>query len=473
VSGEDAPGTAAAARGTAAGAGAPDLLTGPLLPAILKIAGPVLALEAMHVGYHLINLFWVGRLGAAATAALTTSLFATWIMGSLAEAVAIGIVAQVARAIGEERADRAGHAAAQGVLAAFALGLMFLFFARPFTGPLFRLLDMPPDVAPLAATYLGTVFAGAPAFFLLVAAESIWRATGDTVTPLRVLGASTLLNAVLDPLLIFGLRPFPALGVAGAAWATIIAWSLGVLLFAALARGAGDRFPLARSSLARADWATIARTLRIGLPRFLIGTLFSAVYLLLANLAARFGTAAIAVLGIVNRLESMSYIMADAVGAATSTLVGQNLGAAQPERASRAANTAVRLGVAISLVPTAAMLLVPRLLLRPFTADLQVLDLGEPYLRVIGLCQAFMVLELVFAGGFAGAGDTVPPMLVELPIAAARVPLCWFAAVTLGMGPLGIAWVLSLTAIIRGILIWLWFRTGRWQRRRLWDDGTA
>jgi len=452
---------------------APELLHGPLLPAILSIAWPVLALEALHVGYHLINLFWVGRLGAAATAALTTSIYATWTMGSLAGGVAIGIVAQVARAIGEKRLDRAGHAAAQGLLTALALGLVFLVLLRPFTGVLFRLLGMPPDVAPLAALYLGMVFAGAPAFFLLVACESIWRATGDTVTPLRVLGASTLLNAVLDPLLIFGPGPLPTLGIAGAAWATIIAWTVGVCLFLWLARGAGDRFPLTRASLARPDWTVIARTLRIGLPRFLIGTLFSTVYLVLANLAARFGTATIAVLGIVNRLESMDYITADAVGTATSTLVGQNLGAAQPERASRAAHTAARLGIAVSLLPTVAMIFVPRLLLRPFTADPAVLELGMPYLRVIGLCQAFTVLELVYAGGFAGAGDTLPPMLVELPIAVARVPLAWFAAVTLGLGPIGIAWVLSLTAIIRGIAIWLWFRTGRWQRLRLWDESPA
>ncbi len=452
------------------GGGALDLLRGPLLATILRIAGPVLALEAVHVGYHLINLFWVGRMGAAAAAALTTSLFATWIMSALAEAVGIGIVAQVARALGEERRDRAGHAAAQGALTAFGLGLVFLAGLRPLTGALFRLLGMPPDVAPLASTYLGTVFAGAPAFFLLVAIESMWRATGDTVTPLRVLGVSTLVNAILDPLLIFGLGPFPALGIAGAAWATVFAWSLGVGLFVILALRAGDRFPLTPRSLRRPDPTAIRRTLRIGLPRFLIGTLFSAVYLILSNLAARFGTPALAVLGIVNRLESMDYVMADAIGAATSTLVGQNLGAGKLERASRAAHTAARLGIAISLVPTAAMLLLPRLLLRPFSADPAVLELGAPYLQIIGLCQVFMVLEIVFAGGFAGAGDTIPPMLVELPIAAARVPLCWLAAVTLGLGPIGIAWVLSSTAIIRGLVIWLWFRTGRWQRHQLWGE---
>ncbi len=454
---------------TAPGAGRSDLLRGPLLPAILRIAGPVLALEAVHVGYHLINLFWVGRLGAAASAALVTSIFATWTMTSLAEAVGIGIVAQVARALGEGRRERAAHAAAQGVLAALGLGLLFALAIRPLTGPLFGLLGVPADVAQLGATYLGTVFGGAPALFLLVAAESIWRATGDTVRPLRVIGISTLFNAVIDPVLIFGVGPIPAYGVAGAAWATVLSWTIAVLLFVLLARRAGERFPMSRGALLRPDPATILRTIKIGIPRFLTGSLFSAVYLALSGLAARFGTASLAVLGIVNRLESMDYIMSDALGSAAATLVGQNLGAGQTERASQAAHRAAWLGVLISLIPTAAMLLVPRLLIRPFSADPAVLELGAPYLRIIAICQAFMVIEIVFSGGFAGAGDTLPPMLVELPIAAARVPLCWFAAETLGLGPAGIAWVLSLTSVVRGIVIWAWFRTGRWQRRRLWD----
>jgi putative MATE family efflux protein len=427
----------------------------------------VLALEALHIAYHLVDLFWVGRLGAAASAALTTSLYATWIMTSLMESVGTGIVALVARALGGARFERAGTAAAQGVLTALACGLIFAVVARPLAAPLFRLIGVPADVAPLGATYLGLLFAGAPALFLMGASESIWRATGDTVTPLRVVGASTLVNAVLDPLLIFGVGPFPRLGIAGAAWATVATWGLSVLIFALLARRSGTRFPLDRRSLARPNLADMSLTLRIGLPRFLVGSLFSAVYLALSNLVSQFGTAALAIVGIVNRLESMVYVAADAIGAATASMVGQNLGAEQAERAARVAHVAAALGTALSLVPTFAMVFFPEALIRPFSADPEVLRLSDPYLRIIGLCQAFMMLEIVYSGGFAGAGDTLPPMLVELPISAARVPLAWLAAGSLGLGLIGVAWVLSLTCILRGGWIALWFRTGRWQHRRL------
>ena len=443
-----------------------DLLHGPLKPVILRLAGPVLALEALHTTYHLIDLFWVGRLGAAASAALTTSLFAVWMMDGLAESVGIGILAQVARALGAGDRVRAGYVAAQGVLVCLIFGVLLATAGRFLPAPLFNFLGVPADVAMLGSAYLSTLLIGAPALFLMVAAESIWRATGDTVTPLKVIGASILANAFVNPLLIFGLGPFPELGIAGTAWATVLAWVGAVIAFILLASRRGARVPLDRRGLLRPDPRIMLRTVRIGIPRFLVSALFSSVYLSLAGLVARFGTAALAVLGIVNRLESIVYMACSAIGAATATLVGQNLGALKPDRAARAADTAAGLAMALALVPGLAMIAVPGLLIRPFTDDLEVMRLSAPYLRIIGICQIFMALEIVYAHAFAGAGDTLPPMLIELPISVSRVPLAWLAGFSLGLELIGVAWVLSLTCCLRGVWIALWFRTGRWKHRR-------
>ncbi len=345
------------------------ILRGPLLPAIVRIAAPVLGLEAMHIAYHLVNLIWIGTLSAAASAALTTSLYATWVMTSLLDAIEIGIVAQVSRALGAGDRPRAGRAAAQGMLLALGLGLVFALGMRSLAAPLFRMIGVPAEVEPLAATYLATIFAGAPVFFLMGGFEAIWRSTGDTMTPLKVVGVSTIVNAALDPFLIFGLGPLPALGIRGAALATIVSWAVAFLIFAVLAASSNSRVPLDRRALLHPDPKAIARTLRIGLPRFLIGSLFSSVYLAISSLVARFGTAALAVVGITNRLESMVYVSANSLGAACATMVGQNLGAKQPERARRVVNTAAAVGVGLSIVPTLAMVFVPELCLRPFTHD--------------------------------------------------------------------------------------------------------
>lgn len=443
------------------------ILRGPLLPTIVRIATPVLGLEALYTAYHLIDLFWVGRLGAAASAALTTSFFAIWMVGGLAEAVGTGILALVARALGAGDRARAGRAAAQGILVAFALGVIVAVGVRLLAAPLFRLLGVPAEVALLGGTYLGTLLIGAPALFLTVAAESIWRASGDTMTPFKVIGASLLANVVLNPFLIFGLGPFPALGVAGTAWATILAWVMAVAVFAILAGRAATRFPLERGALLHPNPRAMLHTVQIGIPRFLVSSLFSGVYLALSSLVARFGTPALAVLGLANRIESIVYLGCSAIGAASATLVGQNLGARQAARAARAADTAAGLAMGLAFLPGLAMLVVPSLLIRPFTADPEVLELSGPYLRIIGLSQLFMALEIVYASAFAGAGDTLPPMLVELPISISRIPLAWWIAVPLGFELIGVAWVISITCCVRGVWLALWFRTGRWQHRRL------
>jgi putative MATE family efflux protein len=427
----------------------------------------VLALESLHIAYHLINLIWIGRLSAAASAALTTSLYATWCMTSLVEGIAIGIVAQVSRALGAGQPGRAGHAAAQGILCAGLIGIGFALFVRLLVGPLFRWLGVPAEVAPIGVGYLTIIVAGAPGLFLMVAGEAVFRATGDTVTPLKVIGLSTVVNALLDPLLIFGIGPWPALGAPGAAIATVISWALGALAFALLAQSPRAGVPIDPRAFLAPDPAAMLRTLQIGLPRFLIGSLFSGVYLGITNFVARLGTAALAVVGITNRLESLVYVSANSLGTGTSTMVGQNLGARQPQRAARAVHAAAALGSGIAIGPMLLMVLAPELCLAPFTRAPEVLALADPYVRIIGICQIFTVLELVFASGFAGAGDTVPPMLIELPISAARVPLCWLASERLGLGLDGVAWVLSLTAIVRGTAMALWFRTGRWQRKDL------
>jgi putative MATE family efflux protein len=443
------------------------ILRGPILPTIVKIGAPVLALESLHVAYHLINLIWIGQLSAAASAAITTSLYATWCMTSLDEGIAIGILAQVARALGAGDKATAGRAAAQGTLLALVIGTLFAVFVRLLVGPLFHALGVPAEVAPIGVAYLTIIFAGGPALFLMGAGEAMFRATGDTWTPLKVVGISIVVNAILDPFLIFGIGPWPALGAAGAAMATVASWVLAVILFTILARRPDVEIPLDRRALLAPDPRAMLHTLRIGLPRFLIGSLFAGVYLGITNFVARLGTASLAVVGITNRLESLVYVSANSLGAATSTLVGQNLGARQPERAGRAVGTAAVLGIGVAILPMILMTAAPEACLRPFTRAPEVLALANPYVRIIGICQIFTVLELVFAAGFSGAGDTLPPMLVELPISAARVPLCWLLAGKLGLGLPGVAWVLTLTSIIRGTAMPLWFRTGRWQHKRL------
>ena len=445
-----------------------DLTRGPLLAALVRLATPVVVMQLCHTLYHWIDVMWVGRLGAAATAALTTSFFAVWTAWAVGDLVGVAVAATVSRHVGAGERAEAGYAGAQGALLAVGLGLLVALVGVPSVEPLFAgALHAPAEIAGPGAAYLRIVLGGAAITFLYVVGESILRAAGDTRTPLLVIASSLLLNALLDPLLIFGWGPLPALGVRGAAVATVIAQAFAVACFAVLASRRHPAFPFDFAALLRPSLAFARGLVRIGLPFCLIGVLYSIVYLWLARTAAPFGTAALAVVGIANRVESLTYLAAVGFGLACEAMVGQNLGARRPDRAERATWLSAGLMGGLGFLVSALMWFVPETLLAFFTRDPEVIAWGVPYLRILDPCQAFTALEIVVNGAFSGAGDTLPPSVISVTVSLLRLPLAVWLAHDLGLGLDGIAWTITLTCIARAVIVALWFRRGRWKTKTL------
>ena len=444
-----------------------ELTRGPLLGALVRLATPVVVMQLCHTLYHWIDVMWVGRLGAAATAALTTSFFAVWTAWALGDLTGVAVAATVSRHMGAGDRARAAYGAAQAVWLAIALGAAVSLVGGLAAGSLFRLLDAPAEMAGPGTAYLRIVLGGAVISFLYVVGESILRAAGDTRTPLLVIATSLVLNAVLDPFLIFGWGPFPAMGVAGAATATVVAQGVAVTWFAGLALSRHPAFPFDFKALSRPSPRYAAALMRIGLPFCLIGILYSIVYLWLARTAAPFGTSALAVVGVANRIESLTYLAAVGFGLACEAMVGQNLGAGRPDRAERATWLSTGLMAGLGLVVSALMWFVPDTLLGFFTADPAVVERGVPYLRILAPCQAFTALEIVLNGAFSGAGDTVPPAAISVTVSLLRIPLAGALAHGLGLGLPGIAWTITLTCIARAVIVAAWFRRGRWKTKAL------
>jgi putative MATE family efflux protein len=448
--------------------GAPvDPTRGPLLPALLRLTAPVVVMQLCHTLFHFVDVMWVGRLGAAATAAVTTSFYLVWVVFSFADIGGVAVAATVSRHVGAGDRAAAGYAATQALWLALVNGLVCAGLGLVFARPIMAAIGAAPDVLELAMEYLTVILLGAPAAMLYVAGESTLRAAGDTKTPMWVIGASLALNAGLAPLLIFGPGPFPALGVRGAAIATVIAQTMVVLAFLHFAWHGHPAFPFERAAVRRPSFPYMASLVKIGAPFASIGLLYAFVYLVLAAISARFGTPALAVLGIGNRIESLCYLVAVAFGLATETMVGQNLGARDPARAERSAWAACGIMTTLGLALAVAMWVAPEWFLRFFTSDAETIALGVPYVRVLAACQGFMAVELVLNGAFSGAGDTMPPMLISVVISLLRIPMAWGLAIDAGWGMLGVAWTITLTCVARAVLIAFWFRRGAWKTKRL------
>jgi len=415
---------------------------------------------ACHFSFNLIDSIWVGRLiGPAALAAVSTAGFYVWVALSLGEMVEIGLTAVAARRHGEGDPERAARAAAAAVAYALVAGLVVSIVGLLLTDWLFRLMTVPAEVARLGHAYLATWLLGGPLVFGFFAVEATFRAAGDTRTPFAMLAGSVLVSIVLDPLLIAGVGPFPRLGVEGAALASVMVRGGGFLL------GLGIAMRRGLLRVAAPDWRALPTIVRIGAPLSLAGVLLSAIYMWLTRFTSRFGTPALAALGVGHKMEGLGFIAISGFALAASALVGQNLGARQEARAQEAVRLTVGYCLAVTATTALAFLLIPERLVALFTTDPEVIADGVLYLRVIAFAQIGQSFELILEGALAGAGYTFWPQVASTTLTALRIPLAAWWSQSLGL--LGIWLALSVTAIARGIAMVLFWKSGRWRATRV------
>lgn len=422
----------------------------------LRLAAPAVAMIACNFSFNLIDTIWVGRLiGPAALAAVSTAGFYVWVALSLGELVEIGLTAVAARRHGERDPERAARAAAAAVIFAICVGCVVAILGLLVADTMLRLMRVPADVAVLGHQYLSTWLLGCPLVFGFFAMEATFRAAGDTRTPFLVLAGSVCVSILLDPLLIIGLGPFPKLGVEGAALASMMVRGGGFILGLVIAL----RRRLLRFSAP--DWDALPTIVRIGMPLSLSGVLLSVIYMWLTRFTSRFGTPALAALGIGHKMEGLGFIAISGFALAASALVGQNLGARQEARAQAAVRLTVGYCLVVTVTTAVAFLAVPGQLVGLFTQDPQVVRDGVLYLRVISFAQIGQSFELILEGALAGAGYTFWPQIVSTTLTALRIPLAAWWSRPLGL--LGIWLALSVTAISRGIAMILFWKGGKWR----------
>jgi putative MATE family efflux protein len=434
------------------------LVSDSLRATIIRVALPAVASSLLMTIFASVDAFWVGtRLGAAGLAAVSTSVFWIWMVISLAEMVGVGLTAVAARRHGEGRSDDARRIAGDTLLFSVLLGALIGlagWVALPWA---FAVMHTPPEVTALGTRYLGTYLLGTPLIYGFFAVDATFRAAGDTRTPFVLLATSVGLTLLLDPMLIIGFGPVPRLGIAGAAIATLATRGAAFLMGVGLAK----RHDFLR--VGRVQLSSIWAVCRVGLPTAATGVVFSVIYVVLTRTTTRFGTPALAALGIGHRVESWLFMIGVGFGAATAAIVGQNLGAGRTDRATRAGWLAVGYCTVPGVLACVLELLYPQRFAALFTSDPAVIREAASYLRIAAVSQLAICAEIVLEGALGGAGDTVPPMLTSTAITASRIPLAGWAANRWGSA--GIWSVISATAVCRGLaMIGLW-RSGRWQRK--------
>ncbi len=444
-----------------------DLTRGRLSRAIVLLAIPMVLEMVMESVFAICDVFFVSRLGAdaVATVGLTESLLT--LVFSLAIGLSMGTTALVARRTGEKDPEGASVAAAQAILIGLFASVV-LGAVGVLTGPAaLSLLGASDQVVNLGAGYSRILLGGCGTVMLLFIINAVFRGAGDAAVAMRVLWLANLINLILDPCLIFGLGPFPELGVAGAAVATTIGRGTGVVYqFWILARGTSRiRIRPAEIRLVPKVMKTLLRVSSGGIFQVLVATCS---WVALVRIIAIFGSTAVAGYTIAIRVVIFSILPAWGMANAAATLVGQNLGAGKPDRAERSAWLTGLYNMVFLGCIAVLFLVFGEAIIGLFSQDPGVLSIGVECLRIISYGYVFYALGMVLVQAFNGAGDTTTPSLINFFCYwLFQIPLAYWLAVSSGMGPNGVFWAIAIAETMITVAGASLFRLGRWKKRQV------
>ena len=444
-----------------------DLTSVSIHRAIWYLAPPMILESGVQNLAQILDTYWVGQLGSAALAAVTISITIRWVLNSLANGLGIGGMAVVARRIGAKEPAAAEHAVWQTILLGTIMSLVLSVTGIVLARPLLILLGADAEVLPLGLAYLRISFARIFTLILVFAINSMLRGAGEAGVAMRVLFLATAVTIVLEPILIRGWGPFPVLGVAGSALAFVLGFGAGLLLqLAVLLRGRA-RIRINLRDL-KPDFPLMGRIIRISLPSTVQMTLRSSSRLIIVALVGVYGTFATAGYGVANRLLLITLIPCFGLGNVASTLVGQNLGARQSDRAERSAWWVSAYAAGYMAVAAILLSIFAPTLIAIFDSTPEVVAIGTECVRVVAWSMIASAGGVVLARGFDGAGNTVPAMSINLlTLWGMELPLALGLSRWLGLGVTGVWWGRAIANLANGLLFAVWFRRGKWKEREV------
>mgnify|MGYP003575600555 CR=1 FL=1 len=447
-----------AIRGTSA-----DYTRIPLRRAVFLLSVPMVLELVLESTFAVVDIFFVARLGASAVATVGLTETYLFLLYSIAMGLAMAVTAVVARRVGEGRRDEAGVTAMQAIWIALLASVPFAVAGIVWARDLLRLMGADAWTLEHGYRYMQWMLGGNAVIMLLFVINAVFRGAGDAAIAMRVLWVANGLNIVLDPLLIFGLGPVPAMGVEGAAIATNIGRGAGVLMQLWILFRGGQHIRVALAHLAprgAVAW-TIVRTSLGGIGQMIVGM---TAWIFLMRILAGIGSEAVAGATIALRIMMFALMPAWGMSNAAATLVGQNLGAGLPERAEAAVWRTGWYNMVYTVLVSVAFFLFHEPMVALFSREAQVVAVGGEWLRILSYSCFVYGWWMVSVQAFNGAGDTVTPTKINLVFFwLIQIPLCWWLAQGLGWQHTGVFWGVFVSETSVGLFtLWL-FSRGRWK----------
>lgn len=444
-----------------------DFTSGSLRRAIFLLSVPMVLEMLMEAIFAVVDIYFVSKLGseAVATVGLTESLIT--IVYAIGVGLSMATTALVSRRIGEKDPERAARAAFQSILTGLAVSVLIAIPGLFYAKELLILMGASEKMFTEMSSYTAIMLGGNAVIMLLFIINAVFRSAGDAAISFRVLIIANGLNIILDPMLIFGIGPFPELGIKGAAIATNTGRGLAVMYQLYLLFFGNGRVKLMAKNI-RIHFETIRKLLRLsagGIGQYLIAT---SSWIFLFRIMAEFGSDALAGYTIAIRVVIFTLLPAWGISNAAATLVGQNLGAGKPDRAEKSVWTVGKINMYYMGLVSIALIMVPGFFINIFTEEAGVISSGIASLRILSYGFILYGLGMTVVQSFNGAGDTITPMWINLICFwLLEIPLAYFMALELNIGEQGVYYAVIISESLMAIIAVWYFKKGKWKLKQV------
>lgn len=430
------------------------LTEGNISKVLLKLALPIMGTSFIQMAYNLTDMFWVGRLGSLSVAAVGTAGFFTWFSMALIFISKIGAEVGVAQAFGKDDLSTAKSVAKASIQLNLVLAVLYGLLLFAFRYQLIAFFNIGnSEVINNATNYLLIISCGMIFNFINPVFTAILNGSGNSKLPFFINSVGLAINIILDPMMIFGFGPISAMGVRGAAIATVTAQLMVTLIFLMCTRKSQLFYGL--HLLQSYDKERILSIVKLGLPVALQNGLFSIFAMFIARIIARWGPVPVAVQRVGSQIEALSWMTAGGFSTALSAFTGQNYGAKKWDRIYKGYFNAIFLVSLIGILATILFVFFGKPIFSMFIAEEEAIKIGVGYLKILGYSQLFMCIEITTGGAFNGIGKTVPPSIVGIVFNYLRIPAAGMLSVIMGLE--GIWWSISMSSVFKGVLLTSWF----------------
>ncbi len=434
-----------------------DLLNGNIFSALVAFSLPIMATSLLQTAYSLIDMVWIGRVGSDAVAAIGAASMFNWFANSIAMLARTGGQIKVAHSYGENDPDAVKEYGRGALQLAVILGLSFGTIVNLIPDLLIGFFNL--DSAKVysdAVVYLRIVCGLILGSFISMTLTGLFTASGDSRTPFFANSTGLIINMILDPVLIFGLGPVSALGVTGAAIATVTGqWVVCIMLIIRACRN--PRICEQLKIWHRVPAERLTTIIRLGLPSALQNMLYSGISMVLTRFASAWGDSAIAIQRVGNQIETVSWMTAEGFGSAINSFIGQNFGAGYDERVRKGYNIACSIMVVWGFAVSVLFITLAEPLFSVFINEADIIPGGASYLRILGYGEIFECVEMMTSGALAGLGRTLEASVISISLTAVRIPLALALSGT-ALGLDGIWWAIALSSIMKGIVFFIAFK---------------